>query len=79
MFIDEIMVAFHNDHASGWTFLDRNPHTLGNECYTVAFCETKIAFVIESVEAKDKSKEGVNSSPEFEEEAGSKCHHFIYV
>ena len=44
------MVAFHDDHASGWTCLDRKHHPLGNENHTIDFCETKITFTVELVE-----------------------------
>ena len=33
--IDENMVALCNTHAPGWMCLDRNPHPLGNEHYTI--------------------------------------------
>ena len=39
--IDESMAAFHYAHAPGHIALNRKPHALDNEHYTIVFYETK--------------------------------------
>ena len=73
------MVAFNNDHAPGWMFLDRNPHPLGNDNHAITFCGTKIVFSMDLVEGKH-NLEGAHVSLEFKEEIGFlKLYHFVHA
>ncbi len=55
--LDELMVAFLNEHCLNWVCMKRKPHPFCNEYHTIACCLSKIIYPMELIETdKDRPK-----------------------